>query len=54
MDQVALKKSFTIELDIVSGEMHFYNPDEIAYLELLGMIEYAKMMVMQDWLEEKR
>lgn len=53
MDQVELKKTFTIELDIVSGEIHFKNPDEISYLELLGMIEYVKMMVMEDWMKER-
>jgi hypothetical protein len=53
MDTVTLKKTLTVELDIVSGEIRFYNPDEIAYLEMLGMIEYVKMMVIDDWLKER-
>lgn len=53
MNPVGLKKTFTIELDVIDGKIHFLNPDELSYIEILGMIEYAKMMVMQDWLDEK-
>jgi hypothetical protein len=51
--QASLKKTLTIEIDICSGEISFLNPDEIAYLEMLGMIEYVKMMVLKDWLGER-
>lgn len=43
-----LKKRLIIEYDVIEGEMTMINEDEMTFIELLGMIEYAKMMIHED------
>ncbi|UVI31204.1 hypothetical protein [Paenibacillus spongiae] len=52
MENVSLKKRIVLEVDVVTGRIDFLNEDEMSFPEILGTIEYAKMMVMKDWMEE--
>jgi hypothetical protein len=46
-----MKKTITITYDVVTAHVELEH-DQMAYGELVGLIEYAKMMIMRDWLEE--
>jgi len=46
-----MKKKIVIELNIVDGNVDFLNEDELSYFEIMGMLEYVKMMVIKDWME---
>jgi hypothetical protein len=47
-----MKKQLIIELNVVTGEVEALNEDELTYFEIMGMLEYAKMMFLKDWLED--
>lgn len=40
-----MKKKFIIEVDIVEGSVDYKNPDELSYLEVLGAMEFVKLMI---------
>lgn len=42
----------TIEYDVITGETTV-NWDDMSYAELLGLIEFAKMMVYNNWIEDE-
>jgi len=44
---LGIVKKIIIEVDVVNNVMTFDNPDELSYLEILGIIEYAKMSIME-------
>ena len=50
-EPVALTKKLVIEVDVLTGKMHVTNEDEMTYIEVMGALEYAKMMFYQDWME---
>ncbi|WP_199615040.1 hypothetical protein [Paenibacillus alkalitolerans] len=53
MSEVAsLKKQFIIEIDVIDGSVDYTNPDELSYVEVLGMIEFAKLMITREFLNE--
>jgi hypothetical protein len=47
-----LKKAFTIEIDIPTGAVTYNNKDNLSYTEVLGIIEYAKLMITKEWLDD--
>lgn len=47
-----LKKQFIIEIDPVSGTVDYSNPDNMTYFEVCGAMEYAKLMITKEFLEE--
>jgi hypothetical protein len=49
-----ITKQFTIELDIINGTVDYKNPDNLTYFQVCGMIDYAKMMIMREFLEEAK
>jgi hypothetical protein len=51
MEQVKVKKTVTIEVDVVSGGIEVMNNDEMSYIEIIGALEYAKMMYYKEWIE---
>lgn len=52
MEQPNIKKKLVIEIDVVDGGISFQNDDELSYLEILGVLEYTKWMVQNDWNDE--
>jgi hypothetical protein len=48
-----VKKSITIEYDIVSSEMEIKNAEDLSYLELLGLLEFAKLLITRDYIEDQ-
>jgi len=51
MQAPELKKRLVIEFDVVNGYVELDNEDEMSYIEILGALEYAKMMLYRDWME---
>ena len=51
MKAPALKKRLVIEFDVVNGYVELDNEDNMSYIEILGALEYAKMMLIKDWFE---
>lgn len=47
-----LTKQFIIEIDMISGQVDYKNPDELTYFQVMGMIEYSKLMITKEFLEE--
>lgn len=45
------KKKLVVELDIVKGDISFINDDEMTYIEIMGALEYVKMLVYRDWMD---
>lgn len=52
MESPTLTKKLVIEVGVVDGKMNVLNEDEMSYIEVLGALEYAKMMFIKDWMEE--
>ncbi|MFD2116351.1 hypothetical protein ACFSTH_08300 [Paenibacillus yanchengensis] len=40
-----MKKQFIIEVDVVEGTVDYQNPDELSYFEVLGAMEFVKLMI---------
>lgn len=40
-----MKKQFIIEVDVVEGSVDYQNPDELSFFEVLGAMEYVKLMI---------
>lgn len=51
MEELKVSKRITIELDLVNGEVTFDNPDGLTDFEVIGLLEWAKMMLYQDMQE---
>jgi hypothetical protein len=49
-----MTKQFIIEIDMITGAIDYQNPEELTYFQVVGMIEYAKMMITKEFLEETR
>jgi hypothetical protein len=49
---IQLKKKLEIEIDVIEGNIDFNNNDELSYIEILGALEYVKMMIVKDWMGE--
>lgn len=47
-----LTKQFIIEIDVLSGEIDYKNLDDLTYFQVMGMIEYAKLMITKEFLNE--
>ncbi len=47
-----MTKQFIIEMDMVNGTVDYKNPDGLSYFEAVGMIEYSKMMITREFLNE--
>ncbi len=47
-----MKKQFIIEVDPVEGSVDYKNPDDLTYFEVLGAIEYTKLLVTKHFLED--
>jgi len=54
MEAPALTKQFIIELDVINGTVDYKNPDELTYFQVCGMMDYAKMMIMREFIEEDK
>ncbi|MCM3703802.1 hypothetical protein [Paenibacillus macerans] len=52
MNTPTLTKQFIIEIDMINGAIDYKNPDELTYFQVVGMIEYAKMMITREFLED--
>ena len=47
-----MKKQFIIEVDPVNGSVDYLNPDDMSYFEVLGAIEYTKLLINHRFLED--
>jgi hypothetical protein len=47
-----MKKSITIEYDVVNSEMEIKDDEDLSYLELVGLLEFAKLMITKDYIRE--
>lgn len=47
-----MKKTFTITIDHINGEVDYDNVDDLSFFEVLGAIEYLKMMIHKQWLTD--
>jgi len=47
-----MKKQIIVEIDVVSGDISFHNPDEMNVFEILGALEFVKALVFQEISEE--
>ncbi|WP_199614608.1 hypothetical protein [Paenibacillus alkalitolerans] len=45
-------KQFIIEVDQIHGTVDYKNPDDLTYFEVLGAIEYTKLIVTKNFLED--
>lgn len=54
MSVPTLTKQFIIEIDVINGTVDYSNPENLTYFEVVGMIEYAKMMIVKEFLEDTR
>jgi hypothetical protein len=45
---IGITKKLNIEVDVVENTITFDNPDELSHLEILGILEYTKMIVIED------
>ncbi|EHS59454.1 hypothetical protein [Paenibacillus sp. Aloe-11] len=52
MNAPTMTKQIIIEFDVLTGDVDYKNPDQLTYIEALGMIEFAKMMIMGRYIEE--
>ena len=52
MEQAAITKKVLITLDILTGEMDIEH-DDTNHVELLGILETAKMIVFRDFVENQ-
>lgn len=50
MEPIVMEKKLVIKYDMVKGEFWFENNDDMTYAELLSALEYAKFLIMKDWL----
>lgn len=48
---LGIKKTLNIELDLITSRVEVINSDDMTYIEIITALEYAKMMMMRDWLE---
>jgi hypothetical protein len=53
MGAIGIKKKLVVELDIINGTTDVINDDEMSYVEIMGALEYAKMMIIKDWMESQ-
>jgi hypothetical protein len=49
-----MTKQFIIEIDLISGAVDYKNPEDLTYFQVCGMIEYARMMITKEFLEETK
>lgn len=47
-----MKKTLTIDLNVIDGTIDIKNEDELTRIEVLGILEYAKHMFQKEWIEE--
>lgn len=47
-------KQFIIEANIVDGSVDYNNPENLTYVEVLGMIEFVKLMITKEFLDESK
>lgn len=51
-DSLPMMKQINIQMNLLDGSIDFKHDENLTYSEVLGMIEYAKMMIMHNWLED--
>lgn len=49
----SLVKQFIIEMDIVNGTVDYKNPDGLTSIQVLGMIEFAKVLITKELIDEE-
>lgn len=49
-----MKKVLTIEVDYVDGSIDYSNPDELTYSEALGAMEFVKLLITKDFMDEAK
>ncbi|MBY9081206.1 hypothetical protein KIH86_23955 [Paenibacillus sp. HN-1] len=49
-----MKKQLIIEIDYVDGSIDYQNIDHLTYSEALGMMEFVKLLITKDFLEEAK
>jgi hypothetical protein len=47
-----MKKQFIIEIDYADGSIDYENPEDLTYSEVLGMMEFCKLIITKRFLEE--
>jgi len=47
-----MKKQFIIEIDYVDGSIEYKNPDNLTFSEAPGMMEFAKLLITKEFLDE--
>jgi hypothetical protein len=52
METTSLVKTFKIEYDPITGTIDYKNDDNLTYAEVLGAIEYVKMMITKAYIED--
>ncbi|OMD08392.1 hypothetical protein [Paenibacillus odorifer] len=51
-NSIPMMKQVVIQMNVIDGTIDFEHDENITYSEVLGMIEYTKMLIMQRWLDE--
>jgi hypothetical protein len=47
-----MKKTLVIDLNVIDGSIDIKNEDSLTFFEVMGLLEYAKMMFLKDWLDD--
>lgn len=50
--ETALKKQLTISVDIVTGNIDVNNDDSLTNIEILGLLEYAKVCYFRSFMTD--
>lgn len=48
MSAAPVYRTFTIKYDMANDRVEYDNPDDMTYLEILGLIKYAEMQMTAD------
>lgn len=48
MDASPMYRTFVIKYDMANDRVEYDNPDEMTYLEILGLIKFAEMQMTAD------
>lgn len=51
-EKAKLIRSFTITYDMIDEVVNYENPDNMSYVEILGLIKYCEMMMAVELMKE--
>lgn len=47
-----MKKQFIIEIDYADGSIDYQNPDNLTFSEVLGMMEFTKLLITKEFMDQ--